>query len=112
MPTTSEPYDAREAALERLASLADFFGAAIFLQGRCDGLKVEDCVARSTLTPTYTSLSVARTDASPTNFKAYVDLIDTHLAAPEAALSARPRPTSRRHRARRPRPRRSSARAW
>ncbi len=79
--------NARGAALERLATLADFFGAAIFVQGRCDGLKVEDCVARSTLTPTYTSLAVNRTDAAPTNFKAYVELIDTHLAAPEVAQS-------------------------
>jgi hypothetical protein len=75
---------ARAAALARLITLADFFGAAIFLQGECVGLRIEESVVRSTITPTYTRLAVNQSDASPSSFKTFSNLLDLRLAGPVA----------------------------
>jgi hypothetical protein len=70
----------------KLTTLADVFAAAIFLRGDCIGATIADCVARSTITPTHTSLSVDRKEASPNSFKIFNDLLVTRLAQPAASL--------------------------
>lgn len=77
---------AREEALARLVSVADFFGAAIFVQGQCERLRIERCVARSTITATYTSLQVNQNDASPNTFKVFNGLLEERLAEPALAM--------------------------
>jgi hypothetical protein len=79
--------DERSAVLARLIRLADVFAAAIFIQGDCVGLRIEDCLARSTITPTYTPLSVNENDASPNNFKVFTNLLNLKLAPSIAVRS-------------------------
>jgi Family of unknown function (DUF6519) len=70
----------RSEVLARLIKLADVFAAAIFVQGECVGLRIVDCLARSTITPTYTPLSINENEASPNNYKVFTNLLDLKLA--------------------------------
>ena len=78
----------RSEVLARLITLADVFAAAIFVQGDCVGLRIVDCLARSTITPTYTRLNINENDASPNNYKTFTNLLNLKLAPPMAVRSA------------------------
>jgi len=91
-----EPNDANTAA-DRLIVTADLFAAAVFLQGNCSALKIKDCVAKSTITPTYTKLQVSAGAASPNSLQRFNEFLAIHLpveSSPPASLPPSPPPSS------------------
>ena len=81
-----------DTAAVRLGITADLFAAAVFLQGNCSALKIKDCAATSTITPTYTKLQLDAAVALPNSLKILNDLLTVRL--PESAPAPASPPAS------------------
>src|SRR5258708_29776985 len=71
---------------DKLIVLSDFFGAAVFLQGRCGGARIIDCGGVSEFAPPWTPIAANTKVASPAALETFNRLLEVHLA-PTLSLS-------------------------
>ncbi len=77
------PNDANTAE-PQLVLLADLFGAAVFLQGNCAGIRIDDCSATSGYAPLYTPVAADANVASPAAFETFNRTLALRLALPQS----------------------------
>jgi hypothetical protein len=84
-----QPNDPSTTAAQ-LIILADFFGAAVLLQGNCAWTRITGCDAVSGFAPTYTPMIVNTAVASPLALETFNRLLALHLTLPSLTEGSPP----------------------